>query len=198
MTAQGVSQRKQLFGETDRPSQSSRSPPEATRERAMHLSEARREMQSELQKMRVTADVIESSSKTLGTVHGRYITYKEKLASAGDALRALKRRMETDDKYIYWSYMFFLSVSGYIVLKRFRILSVVYWFLVKTFALGSWTVDKFIAEEIPSSTEIQDISGISSPSMPTTTGSPVTHQSVPDPTVSPSPNEPLIEINSEL
>merc|ERR1712032_778336 len=56
-----------------------------------------------------------------------------RLDHAAKLLGNLKRKTEEDTKYIKWSFMFFLSVVAYIVLKRLKVFRLMY--------LGaSWTM----------------------------------------------------------
>ena len=99
------------------------------------LLNARREMETELKRMRSTAAVIEESSKTIGSVNDKYALYSSSLAKASKTLKALKTKMENDDKYIYYSFVFFLCVSGYVFLKRVKIIAITGWFASKFYSL---------------------------------------------------------------
>ncbi len=99
---------------------------------------ARKEMETELQRMRSTTAVIEESSRTIGSVNEKYTMYGSSLSKATKTLKALKTKMENDDKYIYYSFVFFLCVSGYVLLKRVKVIAITTWFASKFYGVATW------------------------------------------------------------
>ena len=132
--------------------------------RQQHMLQARKEMQTELHKLRTTASVIEESSKSIGSVRSKYQAYKLSIANASNTLKQLKTKMENDDKYIYYSFLFFLCVSGYIFLKRVKIITITQWFVSKGIQ-GS----NFIYSYFPSTADIPTTVTITTTLVPTTT-----------------------------
>jgi hypothetical protein len=100
--------------------------------------------------MRSTAGVIDETSRTIGNVNDKYSEYKTKLASAANRLKELKTKMENDDKYIYYSFIFFLSVSGYIFLKRVKVIAITQWFATGTYKISNWIYGTVSDAAIPS------------------------------------------------
>ena len=122
--------------------------------RESQLLHARKEMETELQRMRSTTAVIEESSRTIGSVNEKYTMYGSSLSKATKTLKALKTKMENDDKYIYYSFVFFLCVSGYVLLKRVKVIAITSWFASKFYGVGNWITDAH-PEQIPSTTTTQ-------------------------------------------
>lgn len=120
--------------------------------RKSQLLNARREMETELQRMRSTTTVIEESSKTIGSVNEKYTLYGTSLSKATKTLKALKTKMENDDKYIYYSFLFFLCVSGYVFLKRVKIIAISSWFAAKMYGVTSWATG-FLGSDVPITTQ---------------------------------------------
>lgn len=102
------------------------------------LHQAKREMQAELDRLRSTAVVLEDSSRTIQTIKGTYDKYSSSLSKASRTLKQLKHRIESDDRMIYYSFVFFLFSAGYVFLKRVRVLSLLRWFGVTTWETGEW------------------------------------------------------------
>lgn len=121
--------------------------------RRSQLLNARRDMETELQRMRSTTAVIEESSKTIGSVNEKYTLYGASLSKASKTLKALKTKMENDDKYIYYSFLFFLFVSGYVFLKRVKIIAITSWFATKMYGVTSWVTGLSSSSEIPITTQ---------------------------------------------
>ena len=121
--------------------------------RKSQLLNARREMETELQRMRSTTAVIEESSRTIGSVNEKYTFYGSSLSKASRTLKALKTKMENDDKYIYYSFVFFLCVSGYVFLKRVKIIAITTWFAAKMYGVTNWIRGSSLSShEIPITT----------------------------------------------
>eukprot|EP00933_Yihiella_yeosuensis_P073046 TRINITY_DN8161_c0_g1_i1.p1 TRINITY_DN8161_c0_g1~~TRINITY_DN8161_c0_g1_i1.p1 ORF type:complete len:287 (-),score=60.93 TRINITY_DN8161_c0_g1_i1:129-989(-) len=100
---------------------------EADRSEVRALTEARDQMRHGLEHMTSVAQSLEASSKTIDATRSQYQTYDMKLADAAKALGDLKRKTEEDSKYIWWSFMFFLSVVAYIVLRRLKVFKMIYY-----------------------------------------------------------------------
>ena len=131
--------RASLFSGRD--SEKSRSPSSTTgsgHERTRQLLQARHEMQSEFARLRLAAEAIESSSKTISVVSDKYSLYKAKLVSAAQTLKSLKSKMENDDKYIYYSFALFTCLAGFILVRRLGILAISQWFLLKCYTGSLW------------------------------------------------------------
>lgn len=144
--------RKELFGgsgNTFRKEQDSKLP--ASTQRNQQLLQARSEMEAELFRLRSTAVVISDTSGAIQSINSQYGVYRAKLASAANALKGLKKKMESDDKYIYWSYGFFLFTAVWIFLKRVKIIGITQWFIKSGYYGTSWIVDSLGGlESVPS------------------------------------------------
>ena len=125
--------------------------------RNRNLMQAHSEMANELQRMRVTASVIEDSSKTIHSIDSRYNDYRNAINSAGRALKELKKKMESDDRYIYFSFLFFIFTAGWIFMKRVGIVRVVQWLAAKGF-YGATYIAEFFGGE-PLSTALAVVGG---------------------------------------
>mmetsp|Transcript_7825 Transcript_7825/g.21097 ORF Transcript_7825/g.21097 Transcript_7825/m.21097 type:complete len:251 (-) Transcript_7825:27-779(-) len=100
---------------------------EAEHAEAKSLSQARDSMRGELERMQQLGQNLDSTSKTISASQDQYQTYDRKLADAAKVLGQLKRKTEEDSKYIWWSFLFFLSVCAYIVLKRLKVFRMIYY-----------------------------------------------------------------------
>eukprot|EP00439_Symbiodinium_sp_Y106_P050373 s2483_g6.t1 len=98
---------------------------DAERSEVLALQAARDKMQEELHRMQYES--LEGSSSTIGKTQTAMQEYDSKLASAAKALGQLKRRMEEDSRYIWWSFYFFLAVVAYIVLRRLKVFKMMYY-----------------------------------------------------------------------
>lgn len=96
-------------------------------ERERQLLQAQNEMQIELERLRSTEAVVSATSSAISSLHSKYGTYQSRLATASNALRSLKTKMQKDDRYIYWSYMVFLISAGWIFLKRVKAVAIMRW-----------------------------------------------------------------------
>ena len=122
--------RGDLLGDFDRADSSQR---KNEKTRAHHLLQARGEMETELQRLRSTAAVISETSTTIGSINHQYGVYQSRLVSAANALKNLKKKMKSDDSYIYWSYLIFLFTSCWIFLRRVRVIGFIQWITSKGF-----------------------------------------------------------------
>lgn len=95
--------REELFlGSSSIDSSVKRDPVVDSENRNRNLLQAHSEMANELQRMRVTASVIEDSSKTIHSIDSRYNDYRNAINSAGRALKQLSRRWRaTIDIYTF-------------------------------------------------------------------------------------------------
>jgi hypothetical protein len=84
-------------------------------------------MQTELERMRSTAAVVSATSTTISSINTQYSTYQERISSAARTLRHLKNKIESDDRYIYWSYLVFMASALWIFLKRVKIVAITEW-----------------------------------------------------------------------
>ena len=130
-----VNMRESLFGKSG---ESESSTDQSKMDRTEQLLYSRNEMRAEFDRLRSTADVIESSSKTIGSVNEKYSLYRAKLLSAGQALKSLKNKMENDDKYIYYSFVLFLLVAGYICVRRLGVVAVTRWVTIRCWTIIVW------------------------------------------------------------
>ncbi|CEM27206.1 unnamed protein product [Vitrella brassicaformis CCMP3155] len=84
-------------------------------------------MQTELQRMHQVTEALDHGSTTIGKTDEAYSAYGQRLQKAGALLSKLKRKTEMDSTFIWYSFLFFVAVCCYIMLKRLRILSLTYW-----------------------------------------------------------------------
>lgn len=134
--------REELFlGSSSIDSSVKRDPVVDSENRNRNLLQAHSEMANELQRMRVTASVIEDSSKTIHSIDSRYNDYRNAINSAGKALKQLRKKMESDDRYIYFSFLFFIFTAGWIFMKRIGILRMVHWLAAQGFYGASYIAD---------------------------------------------------------
>lgn len=123
----------------------------ASTQRNQQLLQARSEMEAELFRLRSTAVVISDTSGTIQSINSQYGVYRSKLTSAANALKGLKKKMESDDKYIYWSYVFFLFTAVWIFLKRVKVIGITQWLVKSGYYGTSWIVDLLGgSESVPS------------------------------------------------
>ncbi|KAF4662553.1 hypothetical protein FOL47_006192 [Perkinsus chesapeaki] len=88
------------------------------------------QMRENVQRMRVTEDALTESSGKIKDVNDEYENnYSGALKTASEAMTSLKRRIDADDKYIWWSFLFFITVCVFIILKRLMIFSLTGWLL---------------------------------------------------------------------
>merc|ERR1712228_207179 len=80
-----------------------------------------------------TLEQLDSSGKLIGATQDQYRIYEEKLDSASKVLGHLKRKTEEDSKYIWYSFISFLFVVAWIVLRRLKVFRMLYWG-------GSWAM----------------------------------------------------------
>ena len=127
--------REALFNERDVPeSRGQKSDePNSSNIRNRKLIQAHSEMANELQRMRATASVIDDSSKTIKSIDSRYSDYTNSIRSAGRALKELKRKMESDDRYIYLSFCFFVFTAAWIFMKRIGLVRLIHWLISNGF-----------------------------------------------------------------
>ncbi|CAE7223430.1 unnamed protein product, partial [Symbiodinium sp. CCMP2456] len=111
---------------------------DAERSEVLALQAARDKMQEELHRMQYVGESLEGSSSTIGRTQTAMQEYDSKLASAAKALGQLKRRMEEDSRYIWWSFYFFLAVVAYIVLRRLKVFKMMHYGASWTAWLGAW------------------------------------------------------------
>lgn len=82
------------------------------------------------QRMRLTEGALVDSSGKISDVNKEYAdNYSGALKTASEAMTSLKRKIDTDDKFIWWSFIFFVAVCVFIILKRLMILSLSAWVL---------------------------------------------------------------------
>lgn len=91
------------------------------------LRDVQRQMRSEFQRLTQTGSLLEESSSTIDSVNHEYLNYRVSIKRASAALSELKRRMESDDMYIWYSFCFFLSAVAFIVSRRLGLLTVLSW-----------------------------------------------------------------------
>jgi hypothetical protein len=113
--------------------------------REQHLMQAHNEMETELYRLKSTAAVISDTSATIMSINSQYGLYQSRLVSAASALKSLKKKMKSDDSFIYWSYLAFLLTAGWIFLKRVRVVGAVHWLTSKGF-YGANYIFQFIEE----------------------------------------------------
>ena len=94
---------------------------------AQGLRDVTLQMKTEYQRLTQTGSLLEESSSTIDSVNNEYLNYRVSIKRAGAALSELKRRMESDDMYIWYSFCFFISVVAFIVSRRLGLLTVLSW-----------------------------------------------------------------------
>lgn len=114
---------------------------------ATHMLQAKRDMQTELDRLRSTAVVLEESSRTIGTIKTTYDKYTTSLSKASRSLKQLKRRMENDDRMIYYSFIFFMVSAVYVFLKRVRVISLVRWLGMTGWIGAEWVYNTTSSRE---------------------------------------------------
>ena len=115
----------------------------AVNERERQLMQAQNEMQIELERLRSAEAVVSATSSAISSIHSKYGMYQSRIASASNALRILKTRMKKDDRYIYWSYMFFLMSAGWIFLKRVKAVAIMRWLTNNGLTGMSWLFEHY-------------------------------------------------------
>merc|ERR1712232_1160137 len=99
---------------------------ENNRAEVQKLTQTRDRMRNVVGQMETGMEHLEVSSKSIGSTQDQYRIYDEKLASASAVLGHLKKKTEQDSKYIWWSFLFFISVVVYIVLKRLKVFKLMF------------------------------------------------------------------------
>jgi len=102
---------------------------DAEKEKKMAMEEMERNLNFRKDQMAENLQGLEKKGETLREVKGAYETYGDVFRSASHVLGHLKKSAEQDARYIWYSFYFFLAVCGYIVLKRTKILKMIYFFL---------------------------------------------------------------------
>eukprot|EP00921_Rhytidocystis_pertsovi_P012505 GHVQ01020325.1.p1 GENE.GHVQ01020325.1~~GHVQ01020325.1.p1 ORF type:complete len:167 (+),score=34.63 GHVQ01020325.1:945-1445(+) len=92
---------------------------------------------SELERMQATGEELVHSSKDIADNSKLFSEYGEKLAAADSVLTGLKRRCDNDSMMLWYSFLFFVAVCAFIVLKRLSLLLAA---VKLTCFLGSWVV----------------------------------------------------------
>lgn len=119
--AQGLRQRKQLSSQE-----------ENEREQFRAMQQNRDALRHSYSMMSNVSDSLNSQSQSISSMKDKYGFFGEKLDAASKLLGDLKRRSEEDTRYIWWSFIFFLSVVAWIVLRRLKVFKMIY-------LAGSWT-----------------------------------------------------------
>jgi len=96
------------------------------KEKTMAMDEIERNMQFRSEQMAENLQGLERKQETLREVKGAYQTYSDVFKSASKVLGHLKKSAEQDARYIWYSFYFFLGVCAFIVLKRLKILKMIY------------------------------------------------------------------------
>jgi hypothetical protein len=104
---------------------------------AQALRETRQQFRSELERFAQAGSLLQESSNTIGYVFNEYLNYRGSLKKASQALSELKRRMETDDSYIWYSFLFFIAVVSFILSKRLGVLTIISWLVNWLFYIHS-------------------------------------------------------------
>jgi len=112
----GVRRRKQQPGSRE----------EGQQQELCKLSEARDQLRNEFERMKGIGSDLEEHSGKLRMTQDQYHMYDSKLAYASQRLGQLKKKMDEDSRYIWWSFYFFLSVAAYIFLKRLKVFKMMY------------------------------------------------------------------------
>ncbi|EER17376.1 conserved hypothetical protein [Perkinsus marinus ATCC 50983] len=88
------------------------------------------QMRENVERMRLTEGALVDSSGKISDVNKEYAdNYSGALKTASEAMTSLKRKIDTDDKFIWWSFIFFIAVCVFIILKRLMIFSLSAWVL---------------------------------------------------------------------
>mmetsp|Transcript_47729 Transcript_47729/g.150073 ORF Transcript_47729/g.150073 Transcript_47729/m.150073 type:complete len:259 (-) Transcript_47729:66-842(-) len=99
---------------------------EGQRQEMNKLAETRDQLRNQYERMQGIATSLQEDSSKLRKTQDQYNTYESKLQYASQRLGQLKRKMDEDSRYIWWSFIFFLTVSGYICLKRLKVFKMLY------------------------------------------------------------------------
>lgn len=84
----------------------------------MNLEDTKKMMIDEVNRMKnVKSELVESSDK-LKKQSAIFNSFETKIRSSAQLIVTLKKKAETDTKYVWYSFFFFLTVCVYIVLRR--------------------------------------------------------------------------------
>eukprot|EP00929_Paragymnodinium_shiwhaense_P067417 TRINITY_DN33939_c0_g1_i1.p1 TRINITY_DN33939_c0_g1~~TRINITY_DN33939_c0_g1_i1.p1 ORF type:complete len:258 (+),score=75.22 TRINITY_DN33939_c0_g1_i1:102-875(+) len=103
------------------------------------LTKARDRMKGGLDQMVDTMNNLDGSSKRIAQTQDQYREYAAKLDSAAKVLGHLKKKTEEDSRYIWGSFIFFMSVVAFIVLRRLKVFKIIYYTVTVTLWTGSTT-----------------------------------------------------------
>lgn len=110
------------------------------------LLRSRDKMSETFGRMSAVGDILDGSSQRLSQANDQLVEYGSKLDSASKVLGNLKRKSEEDSRYIWWSFLFFLSVVAYIVLRRLKVFRMLFFGA----SWGAWSGTK-VAEILQAS-----------------------------------------------
>ena len=99
------------------------------------LLQTKTQMRSEVGRFSQAGVMLEESSSTIGGVFNEYLNYRGSIKRASQALGELKRRMETDDLLIWYSFCFFLSSVAFILSRRIGLITLLNWLLGWSYTL---------------------------------------------------------------
>lgn len=118
---------------------------EVDREESRALAQGLESLRGTQSFMTEVGSELSRSSSGIATIKDRYSTFGQALDSATKALGQLKTKTESDSTYIWWSFIFFMSVVTYIFLKRLKVFKVLYystsWTLRGSSAIGGYLQD---------------------------------------------------------
>merc|ERR1712019_230952 len=81
---------------------------EGERAQVVQLAETRNQMLTEFERFQDLTASLAGQSKTMSATQDQYQEYESKLKQASQKLGQLKRKMEDDTKYIWYSFSFFI------------------------------------------------------------------------------------------
>lgn len=99
------------------------------------LRDIKHAMQVEVEKMEAAGRVLVESSQKLEQTDSLFAEFGSHLSAARKKLHNLKRRIEMDSTYVWWAFVFFVSICFFIIAKRTRILRISVWIINKGLTL---------------------------------------------------------------
>lgn len=101
----------------------------------MNLEDTKKMMIEEVNRMKyVKSELLESSDK-LKKQDKTFDTFEDKIKSSGRLILSLKKKAETDTKYVWYSFFFFLSVCFYIILRRLGFIRAIFTIIRMVFSI---------------------------------------------------------------
>ena len=106
------------------------------------------QLQSELGRFNAAQAKLEESSSTIFGIHSEYLDFRVSLKKAGEAVVALRRRIESDDRWIWWSFLYFMTVVAWVVSRRIGLVWVLSWFMRFTTSFMGAVVPRWSSDAV--------------------------------------------------